>query len=140
MLTFKTETHDRLVAEFAQCDPRLVVMLYALEGFLERECGIPFMTVTCLLRTAAEQAAINPGVTTSAHLDYRAADIRTQGWPAGVADRALAWATHHFRRDDRPDALFEGAIAGASTAPHLHLQLPAPRRAPSAPAFLLTSG
>lgn len=68
-------------------DPRLRAVLLELDRWFKAKFNYE-MTITEILRTQTEEEQLNPTVKHSAHLDGRAADIRTKDMPVEVLEAA----------------------------------------------------
>lgn len=76
-----------MASEFSsdKTDPRLRAVLLELDRWLKAKFNYE-MTVTEIWRTQPEESKLNPTVRHSAHIDGRAADIRTKDMPAEVLE------------------------------------------------------
>lgn len=129
MIRFKEGLEGRLSKEFSIIDDRLKVVLYTMAAWVELRCPGTELTITCLIRSEAEQKAIyGDSPPPSAHTDGRAADIRSTSIPQGILEELLSYVKKTFVRDDLPVIFLEGKIANASTGVHLHVQIPGPVR------------
>lgn len=105
---------DRISGEWANCHPPLRAQILELAQYAE-ELGVKSLVITCLWRSAEENADLPNSNPKSLHmtLPIRAADIRTRNLTTDVVNQ-LDQHWHQHRPDDSYGLLVE--------ANHIHVQ------------------
>lgn len=121
MLHFKQENGKdylhRLIKEFHhEIDPRLSAILLGLDNWTRVQLGKE-LTITCLNRTKEENKKVG-GVAWSAHLDGRAADIRT--W--NLTDEDIGRIKRYLSESWGTDFLFF-KYHDSGSGKHIHLNI-----------------
>ena len=120
MITYKTEEGlayiRRLTDEFnQQLDPLCRALVADLSIEMEKRFNRDII-LTCVGRTPEENAK-DGGVPNSAHLTFRAVDIRAKDWKPEEREFALAWIRHRWAQVGY--ALIHNAGGGI----HLHVNI-----------------
>lgn len=122
MLAFKT---NRIRDEYAQLpakNPKLFDLVVDLASFVEKYGQD--LTLTSILRTPEEQAALYPpgkAPVASAHLTWEAVDIRSLVFKKQEIDEICAYLNGRYKNANGKTIAFCHTVPGG--APHFHIQL-----------------
>ena len=126
MIQFKQELgasyRIRLEVEFANdIDSRVRAVLLDLNNFTELKFG-KSLIITCLNRTEEENRRVG-GSPFSAHLDKRAADLRSRIFTEKELDLMVDYLYNTWNKNDRMKGFLYVLVHGNGNSRHIHVNI-----------------